>query len=248
MENFLSEHTVTSIFRNSFQIFTRNVLTLFLVYTLPTFPFVVLQQEAQAAGQTELFLFAIFLNAFMGFFAFGAITVVISDICLGNRPSVVRSYRKIFGIVGRLLWSNLLQMLAIVAGMLLLIIPGLVLMVRLFLTSTVVVLENISGVAALKRSASLGRGYYWRNFGVMCVWSGILIGMMILLGVLTAAVSLQLGEGLPVYHWAFRTAFAVLVTGLLYPLMFIGFILLYYDLRVRKEAYDVRALAEDLRR
>jgi hypothetical protein len=31
-------------------------------------------------------------------------------------------------------------------------------------------------------------------------------------------------------------------------MVFIAFVLLYYDLRVRKESYDVEALAEDMMR
>jgi hypothetical protein len=45
----------------------------------------------------------------------------------------------------------------------------------------------------------------------------------------------------------FRFAILAMQT-LIAPFSIIGMILLYYDLRVRKEAYDAAALAEDLRR
>jgi hypothetical protein len=251
METFLREHSVGSIIRSSFRIFSKHYPILFVVYTLPTFPAVVLQQEAQHAGNIELMLVGVFFNILLGFFAFAAITVAISDICLGDRPSVIRAYRRILGPTAwKLLWSNLLQMFAIGAGMLLLIVPGLVLMIRLLFTPAAVVLENQSGAAALKRSANLGKGYHWRNAGVVVVWFSITIMAYLILVLLFTAIGALLGIDIKqgFEHWGFRTGLAVLIMGLLYPLIFIGIILLYYDLRVRKEAYDVRALAEDLRR
>ena len=240
MENFVREHSVGSVLRNSVRIFGQHFLTIFLIYTLPTFPFVVLQQEAQVAGRVGLLAIAITLNLFMGFCASAAITVAISDICLGERPTVIRSYRKLSSrIVWRLAWSSLLQILAIVAGMILLIVPGFVLIIRLMFTPITVVLENLSGSVALKRSASLGKGYHWRNAGLVLVWISMFYVTVFVFALLGALLG---GEVL------IRTAIAVINMGLMMPLFFISLTLLYYDLRARKEAYDVCTLAEDLRR
>jgi hypothetical protein len=49
-------------------------------------------------------------------------------------------------------------------------------------------------------------------------------------------------------HWIGRTLMAAISVFVLMPFIFIVMILLYYDLRVRKESYDIAALTEALRR
>jgi hypothetical protein len=91
------------------------------------------------------------------FVAGGAMTVVVSDICLGNRPKVVRAYGHILGQRRwwRMLWTGLLLVLLGYAGFLLLVLPGIWVLTRGFLTSIVVVLEGRKGMDAIKRSFAL---------------------------------------------------------------------------------------------
>ena len=247
--SYLREHSIGGILRSSFQIYRENFRTLFLIYTLPILPFMIAQQEAQAAGATSLALLVAFLNIFVSLFAFAAITVAISDSCLGERPTVMRSYRRLGGpAVGRLAWANLLQMFAVMGGMLLLLVPGVILMFRLLFTPIVATIENCRGTAALKRSASLGKGFHGRNLGVlvvlMAVSGALVFGIMIVTVVLLVVAG---EESASVMGVLTRTLFGLFLLSL-YPLTFTALTVMYYDLRVRKEAYDLNTLAEDLRR
>jgi len=242
--NYLVEHSVGSIIRGAFQIYFRHFGTLFFIYVLPVVPVAVLQGEAQIAGERSLLVFSVLLSIVVSLFAFGAMTVAVSDICLGNPPSFRRSYARVLGkLVLLLLLTNLLQMLAIAVGFVLLVIPGLVAMLWFMLSSSIVVLEGRSGVAALKRSKQLGDGSHWRNAGLLLV-----------LFIVTAAIGGVIGgvfgglfPGL-LEHWTFRTVQAVVQQGLAMPVTLIALVLIYYDRRVRKEGYDAKALAEDLAR
>jgi hypothetical protein len=246
--SYLREHSVGSILRSSLQIYRRNFLSLFLIYSLPAFPFTVAQQEAQATGRAPLALVLVLVNLFVGFFAFGAITVAISDICLGDRPGVIRSYRRLGGAtMRRLMWSNFLQIVVVALGLILLVIPGLILMVRLLFTSVVATLENVSGRAALTRSATLGKGFYWRNTTVLLLFIAVFGLVGGLAGLFFALISMGVGADNLAESSVARTLIAISMLSL-YPLGFTCITLMYYDLRVRKEAYDLRALAEDLRR
>lgn len=172
--------------------------------------------------------------------------IVISDACLGNLPSIGHAYRRVFGTVaGKLAVTNIAQILVLILAMLLLIVPGFVAMVWLLFVSPVVVLEGKWGFEAFKRSKRLGDGFHWRNAGALLL---LLVCVLVVVAVVGAVMGvlfhLMLGT---VEHWLFRTLMAAIQVGA-QPLGYITIGLLYYDLRVRKESYDVASLAEELRR
>jgi hypothetical protein len=228
------------------EIFAARFGTIFLVLFLPTFPVTILQQEAAQAGNTALAIIAALASAAVGLFAFGALMIVISDVCLGNRPSIGHAYRRVFGTVaGKLALGNIAQILVLFLGFLLLIVPGLVAMVWLMFVSPVVVLEGKWGFEAFKRSKRLGDGFHWRNAGALLL---LLVCVLVVVAVVGAVMGvlfhLMLGT---LEHWLFRTLIAAIQLRVTQPLVFITIGLLYYDLRVRKESYDVVSLAEELR-
>src|SRR5207245_2352718 len=181
-------------------------------------------------------------------FAMAATTIAVSDACLGQRPSVLHSYRRIAGAVaGQIFLTTLLLYFGLIVGFVLLIVPAIVLLIRCMFAFTVVVLEGKWGLEALKRSSSLGRGYHWRNAGILALLTATSFGLGLILVVIIsvpAGIVAAMGVGT---SWLGPTVnvFANCVAG---PLGLIPGILMYYDLRVRKEAYDVGTLAEDLRR
>jgi hypothetical protein len=243
--NYLVEYTVGSIFRDAFKIYFGHFGTLFLMYVLPGFPAMVIQQEAQKSGNAILVILTLLLSLIVGGFAYAATTIAVSDVCIGNAPSIKRSYDKILGNTMRLLVTFIIQMLALTVATFLLVIPGLVLLVWFISVGPVVMLEGKSGVAALKRSKQLGDGSHWRNLGYLLL-SGLIFSVFLLpfVGVIVAGVVF-----LPnlINTWIFLTAIDV-VYLLPIPFIFILFILVYYDRRVRKEGYDAKVLAEDLAR
>lgn len=89
-------------------------------------------------------------------------------------------------------------------------------------------LEGLGPTGALSRSSTLVKRNWWRVLGIMLV-----------VFLITAAVSAILGI-MPVVGGIIGGIIAT-------PIGTIGSILLYYDLRVRKEGYTVEALASELR-
>ncbi len=238
-ENYLVEHTVGSIIRSAFKIYFSHFGTLVLIYVLPVVPFTVIQTEAQSRHHLVLMVVSILLSVVVSLFAYGAITIAVSDVCVGNVPSFNRSYARTLGkIPAQLLGISLLQMLAMIVGLVLLVIPGLVFAVWFMLSPPVVVLEGKSAVAALKRSKQLGDGSHWRNVGMLLLLSVILFVIGAILGAIV---------GLVFQSWI-RLDLISIFPVFTNPVIIISLVLIYYDRRVRKELYDVRALAEDLAR
>src|SRR5204862_6902693 len=83
---------------------------------------------------------------------------------------------------GAVLAAVILGGLAMLAGFIAFVIPGIWLAVSLYFASQAVVAEGHSPMDALRRSRELVRGQWWRVFGI-----GIFFAVMI--GVLTGIVS-----------------------------------------------------------
>jgi hypothetical protein len=167
-----------------------------------------------------------------------AMTVAISEVALGNRPSALRAYRRILApdVIKRLLVAGSLQFAITLAGFCLLIVPGIVLFLRYALVPTVVALENIGGQSALKRSSELSRGHLLRIGKFFFVaWAAFML----------VIVPGELASLAP--HEFARSAVILVLELLLLLASPIVAVLIYYDLRVRKEGYDIGLLAEDLR-
>lgn len=84
----------------------------------------------------------------------------------------------------------LLVTLAVVVGLIFLIVPGLILLVRFFFTPFLIIDRELSAVDAMKESWELTRGHGWSIFGLVLLAIPILIGGLLLLivGVVPATV------------------------------------------------------------
>jgi hypothetical protein len=102
---------------------------------------------------------------------------------------------------------------------------------------------------------ALAKGNFWRLAGSYSVLAALALGALIVMFLLLIAFHLAASSLGVMQHGSsgWMDAFVDLssvafMQGLLYPFFFIAQVLLYYDLRVRKEAYDVAVLAEDMMR
>lgn len=114
------------------------------------------------------------------------------------------------------------------------------LFVRLQLVVPSIMVENLGPVQAIKRSWALVRNYWWRTFGLqilMLVFSSIItIGPAFLIGALLAIVIRPLDLTTTTIISSFVT---IILSSLFIPLKLTSFTLYYFDLRVRKESFDL---------
>jgi hypothetical protein len=166
----------------------------------------------------------------------GAITRAAAGTFLGREMDIAESYR--FGLAR--FWSivlvGILAFLAIALGFILLVIPGFIVLTRLTCAMPSLVIEDRRGSSALRRSWDLVKGFGWHVFGTVFV-AGILTGLVS--GVLTA----PFGD-----NTALRAIFQSLASVITMPYTALVGILIYLDLRVRKERYSPDDLARELDR
>lgn len=114
--------------------------------------------------------------------------------------------------------------------------------VRFLLSVQAVVLEGVGPLAALKRGWQLTSGAFWRTIGIITIM-GII--SYFVSGIPSSAISMMIQFGGlknvdSILMWSMISGvIAQLGAMLALPLQFAAYTLLYYDQRVRKEAFDL---------
>jgi hypothetical protein len=136
-----------------------------------------------------------------------------------------------------------LDQLPMVAGLMLtgfaLLLLPLAVFAGLAVSTPALVIEDIGAGTALQRSWSLTRRFRLRAIGLLLL-TAILIGIPFM-GV-TFLVTMFASEA----AMLLAQALSILVLLMLTPLIYCVLTLLYYDLRVRKEGFDLQVLADSL--
>jgi len=113
----------------------------------------------------------------------------------------------------------------------------------------VVVMEKLGPISALGRSWRLSGGNRWRIFGIQVLLLILNLVLSVLIGALFGgfAAAGQLGQpGQLGITTVVQTLVNFASTIIWAPVEWIAFTVLYYDLRVRKEAFDLQLAAEAL--
>lgn len=176
----------------------------------------------------------------------GALSLCLVDSYLGQRLHWVDALRAAGQRLAPLLWVAILGGIAAAIAFILFILPGIWLAVCWLVAVPAVMFEGIDGVQALGRSMRLVRGRWWATFGAFLVALILLVVVLFLVGLALSGIESALGVDSIALLLAFG-ALNSLISGLItYP--FVGSVVavIYVDLRVRKEAFDLQALAGTL--
>jgi hypothetical protein len=192
----------------------------------------------------------------------GAITRAVAAEVAGQDPSAEQSYRFGFHRLGSVLLVSVLVGLATIGGLilvtaglflanailrrdlnmssfgpvfLLFIIPGIYLGVRLAVSIQALVVEGRLGTEAMGRSWGLVRGHWWHAFGTLLV-------ALLLIGIVNAVITAPFGAT----GWFVQAVAATVATVVTLPYGVLAGVLLYLDLRARKERLTRETLRADL--
>ena len=111
-----------------------------------------------------------------------------------------------------------------------------------------IVLEKIGPIQALRRSFRLTQGHVWRALGAL-LCGALLSGIVgaIINQAITGALS-SLGGANAAFEFVWSAIAGTVSTAVTAPLSAALTVLFYFDLRVRKEGFDLERLAGDLGR
>lgn len=220
----------------SFTIFRRHFATLVVIAAICYGPFQVMNVYIETAGgwgeNVVLLLLALLVASLGALVGSAANLKVISDGYLGRETTPGEAMRFALGRIGPLMLAGFAKYLLVFLAFLLFVIPGVIVACGYAVVSQVVVLEQPENATdALGRSWSLTKGHKGTALAL-----GFILGLVASLPGFVAGIMAAVGLGITAQIVGGIAAIA------LAPLVPCGMTLYYYDLRVRKEAFDLQAL------
>lgn len=183
-------------------------------------------------------------------FAQGGTVYAVSEIYLGRPATIGASLRRMRGQVGNLFGVTLLNGLVIGIATILLIVPGIYMACRLITCVPAALLEDLGPRDSLERSYRLTEDSAGRSFVIYLLYFFLLYAAALLF-VLPFTVAARLTAKDPGSVWVWLVLGQVgnfLATTLVTPILTIATAVFYYDLRVRKEAFDLQLLMNQVGR
>lgn len=162
-----------------------------------------------------------------------ALIWAIAQVYLGKTATVGSAFRQSFKRYWPFLGTSILMYLAIMVGIFMCVIPGIILALFFGLSQYIVMIENVAGVAALKRSMQLVRA----QLGMYFVLSAVLF-------VIFAGLGLA-GQLIPQIH--VRTVVVTFINGAATILATAAGVVFYYSCRCSEENFDLYYLADAIR-
>ncbi len=214
------------------------------------------QPLPQAFPDYSQFIYVIGISLLLGvvwgllnLFVLGASTWAVSRSYLGRDATIADSYQAIGRKAAPFGLTVFLAGVVTYIGFILCIIPGVLLGFMLAFITQVCLVENRYFFSAAERSKILADGQWLRIF-VVAILAGLLVAVCS--AVLSAPAQIILTMSMA--HGVAPSAAALFVSGvwqgvarsLVWPIGVIAFVLLYYDVRVRKEGFDIQMLAESM--
>ena len=168
----------------------------------------------------------------------------ISAAYLGERAGVGDSLRYAVGRLVPLIVAYFALLTILLLSFVALVIPFFYMAVRLSMTFPALVCEKTGPFKSISRSWQLTRGNWWRIFGTLLVIVLLLFVLSIALGLVLGAVLLGADSIGEVAFAVLATLIDVLIAAIVFPIWAAVLTVMYYDLRVRNEGFDLQLLAQ----
>jgi hypothetical protein len=199
---------------------------------------------AAAAWAAGMFT-AQLLSAVAFLIASAAVLRAVSVAYLGGTPEWRESLKAATGRLRSLLWLGFLMFGGLVLSAVALILPAIWLGVAWSVAFPVLIAEGQRGTKALGRTFGLVKGRWWPTFGALFLaflfqfFLGLVLGIP--LGIVTFTMDRNSAVALVI-----TTVINVLSSVITTPFMAAVLVLIYFDLRVRKEGFDLEVMARSI--
>jgi hypothetical protein len=195
-----------------------------------------------AAGGGFFLAFILFFSLFL--ISAGAAVIAVSEIYVGRPARIWGAFRAALKRIWSLLGILFLGFLMVAAGFILLVFPGIYLGCRMSVAFASALVDEVGPVEAIQRSFALTKGFAWRAFMIFfltVVISWALVGLFQVPFMILIAASSK-NPSLAILWMVLMEITNLCASVLVAPVGTIGFVVLYYDLRVRKEAFDLQMM------
>lgn len=235
----LRARTTTEIIDAAFTLYRRDFLQYIMVGAIAYSPMVVFSLLTQGAlGNSQLLVTvgASIVGLVIATIVGAAVTHMGADVYLGGQADVGRTVSAVLPRVPLLIVAALLALVMITPALLLLIVPGLYLATRLFAMSQIIVLEKLGPIEAVTRSFALTKGRAGHVFLTLLLLYGLYF-----------ALSFGVTLGVAVFgNTVVQTVVQSVLSIFCFPILGLSALVLYYDLRIRNEGFDVEHMGRSL--
>lgn len=215
---------------------------LFLLCSFLYLPVVLIQGFLELSNEDPMsmgldpvgILFTVFIMLIATPITNAAITHSIAKEYLGQSASAKESFVHALKVVIPLIFTSIISGICIMLGFVVLIIPGIILIFGLILTSQIVILEGKSGFSAVGRSWELMKGSKGTAFVLNFV-----LGIIMLAGFFGVGVVSAISPAVGVLLMALVQLLAVMLGAA-------AFVVLYFSARCKHEQFDMMLLARAL--
>lgn len=235
----LRARSTTEIVDAAFTLYRRDFQQYIMIGAIAYSPMIVitlLTQGLTGTGQTMVVVGVSLIGLIIATIVGAAVTRMGADVYLGGRADVGRTVAAVLPRVPMLIGAALLTMLMVVPGLILLVVPGLYLATRLFAAPQAVVIEQLGAVDAIRRSMALTKGRAGHVFLTLLLLYGLYF-----------ALSFGVTLGVALFgSTVLQTVVSSVLSIFCFPILGLAGLVLYYDLRIRNEGFDVEHMAQSL--
>jgi hypothetical protein len=219
----------------------------FAIYSLPgrsQVPAPVVMGAAIVGGIVLVVLICAMFVAML--YSAGASVFAVSEIYAGRQPTIRGSFALVRGKAGTIFGVMFLSGLIIIGGFIALIIPGFSLMCRIPLATAAAMIEDLGASDSIRRSFDLTRDFAGRSALIYLLAAALSYGVAFMIQIpIFILIAMTAKQSQYMMLWTILGQVANFVGGMLIaPIHTIGFALFYYDLRVRKEAFDLQMMMQ----
>ena len=182
-----------------------------------------------------------FLDRFMFLVASGATVLIVSETYMGRDPDVTDVLTRVFRRFGALWMAAFASGLLIMAGIIMLVVPAFIFWAWTFAMPIVVMVEGRSGGESFERSKELAKGHIGHILGTLVLAYVIFFFVVFALSIGVGMAVALTGVGTEMIDFAGQ-----LLLVCFYPFPSVVATLLYYDLRIRKEGFDIQMLMQQM--
>jgi len=236
----LRPRSATELVDAAFQVFRRDPVPFLLASAVFYVPWLLIRLGLDAPLLVgELDWGRMLISAVVSLFVYATASAVTmrlaSDVYLDRPTDLASAIRAVVPKIPTLIVTSLLAFVAVIVGFMLFILPALYPLARFFAVRQSVVLEGAGVARAFSRSSALSAGVKWHILSTLFLAGLIVLAISIGASMVSSMIPVR------VVQFAIATGISVLV----YPFLGIAQTLLYYDVRIRKEGFDIEYLASE---
>lgn len=203
---------------------------------------------AGVAGMVLLVVVGLIVYFVAYLFSQGGTVYAVSELYLGRTTTIGQSLSRMRGELWSLFWLIVFNLVILIVSFILLIIPSIYMACRLCVCIPAALLEGLGPFDALQRSFALTKGNAGRAFLILLLYVVILYAALFLFGI-PFGIAMQSAAKDPAMLrvWTALMQIGNFVAGVLVtPVLTIASSIFYFDLRVRKEAFDLQLMMNPL--